>query len=302
MRIGILTGGGDVPGLNPCIKAVVNRAEDAGMTSSAFAAGGPACSTTIPTTRRAARRGSSRCRSKRPHDRPLRRDAPAHLAHEPGQGQAERRAGVPEGASSRSRARRRRPTAPPTSCGCSSISASTRWSRLAATTRSRSPCACTRKASGDRHPEDDGQRRLRHRLLHRVLHRRHPQRRVHQRPAHAGRVARAHRRRRALRPQLRRDGADLRLPRRRRPRDHLRSAVRRRAAGQADRGGQAPQPEQLRDGADLRGRVDAGRAGGRVRPGGRLWPQEARRHRPDHRRRAQARSPASTSSTSSSPT
>jgi ATP-dependent phosphofructokinase / diphosphate-dependent phosphofructokinase len=32
MRIGILTGGGDVPGLNPCIKAVVGRAEDAGMT------------------------------------------------------------------------------------------------------------------------------------------------------------------------------------------------------------------------------------------------------------------------------
>ncbi len=27
MRIGILTGGGDVPGLNPCIKAVVNQAE-----------------------------------------------------------------------------------------------------------------------------------------------------------------------------------------------------------------------------------------------------------------------------------
>ncbi|MCS6938512.1 MAG: 6-phosphofructokinase, partial [Roseiflexus sp.] len=31
MRIGILTGGGDVPGLNPCIKAVVNRASDAGI-------------------------------------------------------------------------------------------------------------------------------------------------------------------------------------------------------------------------------------------------------------------------------
>jgi 6-phosphofructokinase 1 len=30
MRIGILTGGGDVPGLNPCIKAVVRRAADAG--------------------------------------------------------------------------------------------------------------------------------------------------------------------------------------------------------------------------------------------------------------------------------
>ena len=31
MRIGILTGGGDVPGLNPCIKAVVNRAVEAGI-------------------------------------------------------------------------------------------------------------------------------------------------------------------------------------------------------------------------------------------------------------------------------
>jgi 6-phosphofructokinase 1 len=31
MRIGILTGGGDVPGLNPCIKAVVNRCSDAGI-------------------------------------------------------------------------------------------------------------------------------------------------------------------------------------------------------------------------------------------------------------------------------
>lgn len=31
MRIGVLTGGGDVPGLNPCIKAIVNRAEEAGI-------------------------------------------------------------------------------------------------------------------------------------------------------------------------------------------------------------------------------------------------------------------------------
>ena len=30
MRIGILTGGGDVPGLNPCIKTVVNRGTEAG--------------------------------------------------------------------------------------------------------------------------------------------------------------------------------------------------------------------------------------------------------------------------------
>ena len=32
VRIGILTGGGDVPGLNPAIKALVNRAEEAGHT------------------------------------------------------------------------------------------------------------------------------------------------------------------------------------------------------------------------------------------------------------------------------
>lgn len=32
MKIGILTGGGDVPGLNPCIKAVVNRAINEGHT------------------------------------------------------------------------------------------------------------------------------------------------------------------------------------------------------------------------------------------------------------------------------
>ena len=30
MRIGVLTGGGDVPGLNPCIKALVYRAVDEG--------------------------------------------------------------------------------------------------------------------------------------------------------------------------------------------------------------------------------------------------------------------------------
>ncbi|HLA89098.1 MAG TPA: 6-phosphofructokinase [Gemmatimonadaceae bacterium] len=30
-RVGILTGGGDVPGLNPCIKALVNRAEEEGL-------------------------------------------------------------------------------------------------------------------------------------------------------------------------------------------------------------------------------------------------------------------------------
>ena len=31
MRIGVLTGGGDVPGLNPCIKMLVNRAIEEGF-------------------------------------------------------------------------------------------------------------------------------------------------------------------------------------------------------------------------------------------------------------------------------
>ncbi len=39
MKIGILTGGGDVPGLNPCIKAVVNRAIDQGHTVLGFRRG-----------------------------------------------------------------------------------------------------------------------------------------------------------------------------------------------------------------------------------------------------------------------
>src|SRR3989304_3141041 len=30
-RVGLLTGGGDVPGLNPCIKAIVTRAEEEGL-------------------------------------------------------------------------------------------------------------------------------------------------------------------------------------------------------------------------------------------------------------------------------
>ena len=39
MRIGILTGGGDVPGLNPCIKAVVRRAEEFGWEVVGFRCG-----------------------------------------------------------------------------------------------------------------------------------------------------------------------------------------------------------------------------------------------------------------------
>ena len=39
MRIGILTGGGDVPGLNTCIKAVVHRASERGWDVMGFRRG-----------------------------------------------------------------------------------------------------------------------------------------------------------------------------------------------------------------------------------------------------------------------
>ncbi len=39
MRIGVLTGGGDVPGLNPCIKAIVNHAEENGWEVYGFRCG-----------------------------------------------------------------------------------------------------------------------------------------------------------------------------------------------------------------------------------------------------------------------
>jgi ATP-dependent phosphofructokinase / diphosphate-dependent phosphofructokinase len=51
VRIGILTGGGDVPGLNPCIKAVVDRVIDDGHEVVGSGAAGPACSSTTSTTR-----------------------------------------------------------------------------------------------------------------------------------------------------------------------------------------------------------------------------------------------------------
>ncbi len=52
MRIGILTGGGDVPGLNPCIKAVVNRVTDGGHEVVGIRRGWAGLLETNPTIRR----------------------------------------------------------------------------------------------------------------------------------------------------------------------------------------------------------------------------------------------------------
>ena len=88
MRIGILTGGGDVPGLNACIKAATTRAVGDGHEMVGSAAAGRGCSSSILRTRPPHRRTRWRstptwsARSTEPAD------DPPHVAHEPGEGPA----------------------------------------------------------------------------------------------------------------------------------------------------------------------------------------------------------------------
>ena len=142
-----------------------------------------------------------------------------------------------------------------------------------------------RGRAGDRDPEDDGQRRPRHRLLHRLLDRDHARRPVHPQPAHEHRLARADRGHRAVRALQRRDVADHRLPRRRRPRRHLRGPVRHRQARPAAGRGQAREPVELRDGDRVGGRDARRRRDGAVGRGGRLRAPQARGHRRARRAR-----------------
>ena len=184
MRIGILTGGGDVPGLNPCIKAVVNRVAHEGHEVDRPAPRlGRRCSSTtrtIPARRRellpAARP------ERRAHDRPHRRHVPPHLAHQP----------EPRAAEGRARASSR--TA---STGDGPFDFTDHALRVIESlgidvlipiggddTLSYALRMHDEGVPRRRDPEDDGQRRPRHRLLHRLLHRGHPRRAVHPPAAH----------------------------------------------------------------------------------------------------------------------
>ena len=60
MKIGILTGGGDVPGLNACIRSVVLSADDLGWEVLGFRRGWDGVTGSIRPTRPASR--STRCR------------------------------------------------------------------------------------------------------------------------------------------------------------------------------------------------------------------------------------------------
>ena len=95
MRIGILTGGGDVPGLNPCIKAVVNRVVHDGHEVIGLRRGWAALLEYDPDRPESPRTGSSRS-TLAPFGRSTaRRDDPAHLAHEPRPRPGGGRAAVP---------------------------------------------------------------------------------------------------------------------------------------------------------------------------------------------------------------
>ena len=88
MRIGILTGGGDVPGLNTAIKAVVNRAASEGHEVVGIRRGWGGLLDTEPDDLESAAREVARWRSTPEWcGRSTARDVPAYLAYEPGQGQ-----------------------------------------------------------------------------------------------------------------------------------------------------------------------------------------------------------------------
>ena len=98
MRIGICTGGGDVPGLNPCIKAVVNRVADGGHEVLGIRRGwgglletNPDDEDTIAANVMPLDPGDGA------HDRPHRRHDAPHVTHEPRPRQAGQCARLPGG-------------------------------------------------------------------------------------------------------------------------------------------------------------------------------------------------------------
>ena len=173
MRIGILTGGGDVPGLNPCIKAVVERAVDEGHEVVGIRRGwwgllnlNPADPTTYEECfMKLDKTGGA-------HDRPHRRHLPPHQPHQSEQDQAQGSAGLPARPGT-SRARERCAGLHPARAQEPGIPGHRPPDPHR---RRRHPqlwrAAASRELPRHRHPQDDGQRRLRHGLLPGLRHRR----------------------------------------------------------------------------------------------------------------------------------
>ena len=87
-RIGVLTGGGDVPGLNSVIKSVTYRATELGMEVIGIRRGWEGLTHVQPGRRARPRVRPAARPAQHPDDRPDRRDGPPHLAHEPGPDEA----------------------------------------------------------------------------------------------------------------------------------------------------------------------------------------------------------------------
>ena len=232
-RIGILTGGGDVPGLNSVIKSVVYRSSEVGWEALGIRRGWKGL-THVDT---GLEDGGGFLRHARPRVTRAPSTAPAARCSTPRARTRRRLPGerCPRGwiaARIRAHGARRRSLRPHArSCSTTSRRSASRphrhrWRRHAELRGS--PRA--RGLPGDRHPQDDGQRRPRHRVLHRLLDRGDARQGAHQPPAHDAGQPRAHRRLPHLRPQRRLHRLVRRLRHERQLR-HPRAAVRPRRAG-----------------------------------------------------------------------
>ena len=230
--IGILTGGGDIPGLNQAIRGVTLRALQEGFDVIGIRRGwgglidivrddgadnSACCLPLTGTWWSATVRG---------------RHVPALLAHAARAPCRQGRAGAPQrqvhGREERPHRRGHRQPGVP-------------GRRLPGAHRRRRHAQLRRRAGpprlpGGGHPQDDGQRRARHRLLHGLRHLREPHHRDGPPGDHLGGLARAHRGARGLRPLRRFYGAAADFRRRRRPLRHPRAQVRHGAPRRAARG------------------------------------------------------------------
>ena len=259
-RIGVLTGGGDCPGLNAVIRAVVRKGIKVhGHEFVGFRYGwaGVLAGDCAPLTLREHAR-----------DPPPRRHDPRHLEDEPVQG-----GGRPREAQGRARRAGRRRADPDRRRGHAR----------------RGPPADGRRRQRRRRPEDDRQRPRRHGLHVRLPDRGADRDRRDRPPAHDGGVAQPRDHRRGDGPPRRLDRLLLRHRRRRRRDPRARAAVRPRRDLRA---AQAP-PVQRRHVLDRR------RRRGRD-PEGRRRLEPARRRPTRSATRASAASPSSSSARSSS--
>ena len=174
-EFGILTGGGDVPGLNVAIKAAVMRAAGRDISVVGLRRGWMSMLALTPSDPTAAEKWTIPLDAADiPDDRPHGRHHPAHLAHQSQQRQGRR-------TSRTCCARAKRPV------NARHIDCTPHVLRVLEhlgidalipiggdDTLSFAVRLHQEGFPRGRHPEDDGQRRVRHRLLHRLLHGRHP--------------------------------------------------------------------------------------------------------------------------------